>query len=61
MTDCKPLVQLVLSDDYETALMESEEKVKIDSIKAQSGSIYAKCLTDKPSVDLTLSIQMLKQ
>lgn len=61
MTDCKPLVQLVLSDDYETALLENEEKVKIDSIKTQNGSIYAKCLTDKPSVDLTLSIQMLKQ
>lgn len=54
----RPHYGVVLSDDMETALAETEAFAMVDDLDTADGSITFTCLEDKPSVSLTIQMEV---
>ena len=55
-----PLVDVVLSDDTETALAQLEGWGYVSSIVTGAGNITARCLEDKPTVDIEIQLKVVQ-
>lgn len=59
-TAMNPLVDVVLSDDTETALAQLEGWGYVSSIVTGAGNITARCLEDKPTVDIEIQLKVVQ-
>lgn len=58
--DDNPLVDIVLSDNSETATKEQEEYAKVSDIKTTDGQIMVICLEEKPEVEMKIQLKVVR-
>ena len=59
-SDMTPVVDIVLSDDTNTALSELEAYGLLSKIQTSTGEIVCTCLEDVPTVNINLQMQVVK-
>lgn len=56
----KPIADVVLSDNSETAITQNDNWVAVSKISTAENSIVATCLQSKPTVDLNIQLIVLR-